>query len=116
LKPLEPVTKPLEPVAKGDISIQSVCDRLKESKGIVNKQLALELINEGLNKKLPLSKVCQNDTVLANQLQKMETGLLQSLGLFDLLGRIKLEDPVQQLTKMRDRILQEKDGAIIFKP
>jgi len=115
-KPLDPVLKPLEPIAKGDLPIQSVCERLRESEGVVNKQLALELINEGLNKKLPLSKVCQNDTALANQLQKMETGLLKSLGLFDLFGRIKLEDPVQQLTKMRERIEKEKDGAIIFKP
>ncbi|MBT2654776.1 hypothetical protein J7E81_05870 [Bacillus sp. ISL-18] len=116
LKPLEPVTKAVEPVVKGDIAIQSVCERLRQSKGVINKQLALELFNEGLNKKLPLSKVCQNDPTLANQLQKMETGLLKSLGLFDLLGRIKLEDPVQQLTKMREKIDREKDGEIIFKP
>ena len=116
LKPLEPINKPLESATKGDSAILTVCERLKESKGVANKHLALDLIDEGLDKKLPLSKVCQKDTTLTDQLQKMETGLLKSLGLFDLLGRIKLEDPIQQLTKIRERVVKEKDGAIIFKP
>ncbi|MCM3726275.1 hypothetical protein M3226_11320 [Neobacillus cucumis] len=116
LKSLELINKPLEPVTKGDSAMLTVCERLKESKGVVDKQLALDLIHEGIEKKLPISKVCQKDTTLTDQLQKMETGLLKSLGLFDLLGRIKLEDPIQQLTKIRDRVVKEKDGAIIIKP
>ncbi|MEH7417885.1 hypothetical protein V7266_21665 [Neobacillus drentensis] len=116
LKPLEPIKKPIASINKGDSAIQTVCGRLKESQGVVNTQLALDLIDEGLDKKIPLSKVCQQDTMLTNQLQKMETGLLKSLGLFDLWGGIKLEDPVQQLTRMRERVVKEKDGALIFKP
>jgi hypothetical protein len=126
LKPLEPVTKPLEPVLKPvepivtgttekvDQIVQTACVQLENAKGVITKELALDLIDEAISKKLPLNSICQNDSTLTKELQSWEKSLLSSLGLLDLLGKVLNEDPVQQLKKMREKIAKEKDGAVVY--
>ncbi|WP_223589679.1 hypothetical protein [Neobacillus bataviensis] len=121
VKPLEPVLKPLEPVISGTTEkveqvVKSVCEQMEDAKGVINKELALALIDEAIAKKLPLNKVCQTNTSLTKELQSWEESLLKSLGLIDLLGKVIVQDPIQQLNKMRDKISKTKDGAIIFTP
>ncbi|MEH7437821.1 hypothetical protein V7182_10030 [Neobacillus drentensis] len=126
LKPLEPVTKPLEPVLKPvepivtgttekvEQIVQTACGQLENAQGVITKELALNLIDEAISKKLPLNSICQNDTTLTKELQSWEKSLLSSLGLLDLLGKVLNEDPVQQLKKMREKIAKEKDGAVVY--
>lgn len=128
LKPLEPVTKPLEPILKPldsvisgttekvDIVVRTVCERMEDAKGVITKELALALIDDAIANKVPLNKVCQSNTSLTKELQSWEEGLLKSLGLIDLLGKVITDDPLYQLTKMREKVSKEKDGAIIFTP
>ncbi|MGG1676312.1 hypothetical protein ACIFOT_11265 [Neobacillus sp. NRS-1170] len=121
LKPLEPVTKPLEPVVSGTTKkveqvVKSVCEQMEDAKGVINKELALALIDDAIAKKLPLNKVCQSNISLTEALQSWEESLFKSLGLFDLLGNVIVQDPMQQLNKIRDKISKAKDGAIIFTP
>jgi hypothetical protein len=121
LKPLDPVTKPLEPVVTGTTEkvvevVQSACVQLKNANGVITKELALTLIDEALSKKVSLTSLCQNDGTLTKELQSWEKSLLNSLGLVDLLGKIIIQDPVQQLIKMREKVVKEKDGAILFTP
>jgi hypothetical protein len=89
---------------------------MKTANGVITKELALALIDEAIAKKIALDQLCQSDITLMTKLQKMEEGLLKSLGLLELFGKIKPEDPVQQLYKMRDKLAKEKDGAIIYSP
>ncbi|WP_462408765.1 hypothetical protein [Neobacillus sp. Marseille-QA0830] len=123
-KPLEPVlnqvTKPLEPVVSGTVGtadkvVQTVCTKVRDAKGVINKQLALDLIDEAISKKIQLNQVCQEDTSVFQVIGNLEKSLLKSLGLIDLLGRI-IGDPMDRLYKMRDKVLKEPDGAIIYSP
>ncbi|MGG3562708.1 hypothetical protein ABES03_14030 [Neobacillus rhizosphaerae] len=126
LKPVEPVTKPLEPVLKPvepivtgtkekvDQVVQTTCEQLKNANGVITKELALDLIDEAISKKLPLNSICQDDTTLTKELQSWEKSLLSSLGLVDLLGKVLNVDPVQQLKKIREEIAKEKEGAIVY--
>jgi hypothetical protein len=121
LKPLEPVTKPLDPVVSGTTNkveqiVKSVCEQMEDAKGVINKELALSLIDEAIEKKIPLSSVCRGQISLTKELQVWEVGLLKSLGLIDLLGKVVPEDPIKQLNNMHEIIAKEKDGAIIFSP
>jgi hypothetical protein len=135
LKPLKPVLKPLDPVTKSpdpiikppnpivkgpsdkvEQSFQSACDQIKENNGVITKELALSLIDEAIANKVTLTTVCRKDTSLTNELQKWQDGLLKSLGLFDSLGQLQPMDPMQQLTKMHEKIANEQDGVIIYKP
>jgi hypothetical protein len=121
LKPLEPVAKPLDPVVSGTTNkveqiVKSVCEQMEDAKGVINKELALSLIDEAIEKKIPLSSVCRGQISLTKELQIWEVGLLKSLGLIDLLGKVVPEDPIKQLNKMHEIIAKEKDGAIIFSP
>lgn len=118
-KPLEPVLKPLDPVVTGTTKkveqvANSVCAQLEHAKGIITKELALDLIDEAIAKKVALDNVCQSDTSLTKELQSWEESLLKSLGLIDLLGKVIVQDPTQQLNKMREKISKAKDGSIIF--
>ncbi|TDK59664.1 hypothetical protein E2K98_17160 [Bacillus salipaludis] len=134
-KPLEPVTKPLEPVVKPvervvktvepvvtdtkkkvEGTVQSVCERLNDAKGVISKELALNLIDEAHKKQVALGAVCSDNATETEWLEKWNDGLLKSLGLLDLLGRIKLDDLVEQLEKMRDNVSKVKDGVILFRP
>jgi hypothetical protein len=119
MKPLEPVLKPVEPIVTGtkekvEQVVQTTCEQLKNANGVITKELALDLIDEAISKKLPLNSICQNDTTLTKELQSWEKSLLSSLGLLDLLGKVLNEDPVQQLKKMREKIAKEKDGAVVY--
>lgn len=126
-KPLEPVVKPVEPVVKTvepvvmetkkkvEGTLQSVCERLDDAKGVISKELALDLIDEALKKQGALGDVCSENATETKWLEKWNDGLLKSLGLLDLLGRIMLDDPVEQLEKMRDNVSKEKDGVILFR-
>lgn len=126
-KPLEPVVKPVEPVVKTvepvvtetkkkvEETVQSVCERLDDAKGVISKELALDLIDEALKKQVALGAVCSENATETKWLEKWNDGLLKSLGLLDLLGRIMLDDPVEQLEKMRDNVSKEKDGVILFR-
>ncbi|PGY15790.1 hypothetical protein [Bacillus sp. AFS031507] len=121
LRPFEPVTKPLDPVVSGTTNmveqiVKSVCEQMEDAKGVINKELALSLIDEAIEKKIPLSSVCRGQISLTKELQVWEVGLLKSLGLIDLLGKVIPEDPIKQLNKMHEIIAKEKDGAIIFSP
>ncbi|MFP5107353.1 hypothetical protein ACSU6B_11330 [Neobacillus sp. C211] len=121
LKPLKPLTKSLDPVVSGTTEkveqiVKSVCEQMEDAKGVINKELALSLINEAIEKKILLSSVCRGDTSLTTELQSLEEGLLKSLGLIDLIGKVVPEDPIEQLNKMREKVAKEKEGAIIFSP
>lgn len=121
LKPLEPVTKSLDPVITGttekvDQIVKSVCKQLEGEKGVIKKELALSLIDKAIEKKIPLNSVCQSDSLLTKELQSWEEGLLKSLGLIDLLGKVVHEDPMESLNKIREKIAKEKNGSIIFTP
>jgi hypothetical protein len=128
LKPLDPVTKspdpiikPLDPIVSGpsdkvEQSLQSACDQIKDNNGVITKELALSLIDEAIANKLTLTTVCRKDTSLTNELQKWQDGLLKSLGLLDVLGQLQPMDPIQQLTKMHEKIAKEQAGVIIYKP
>jgi hypothetical protein len=135
LKPMEPVLKPEDPVTKtldpflpapdqkvggatGTVeqTLQSACVQIKDAKGEITKELALALIDEAIEKKLSLTTICQSDSSLTTELQKWEEGLLKSLGLLNIFGKIIPQDPNQQLYQIRDKIAKENNGAIIFKP
>ncbi|MBT2697276.1 hypothetical protein J7E79_07605 [Bacillus sp. ISL-40] len=121
LNPLEPVTKSLDPIVSGTTEkveqiVKSVCEQMEDAKGVINKELALSLIDEAIEKKILLSSVCRGDTSLTKKLQSWEEGLLKSLGLIDLIGKVVPEDPIEQLNKMREKVAKEKEGAIIFSP
>ncbi|MBT2726654.1 hypothetical protein J7E63_06855 [Bacillus sp. ISL-75] len=121
LKPLEPVIKSLDPVVSGTTEkveqiIKSDCEQMEDAKGVINKELALSLIDEAIEKNIPLSSVCRGDSSLTKELQSWEEGLLKSLGLIDLIGKVVPEDPIKQLNKMHEIIAKEKEGAIIFSP
>ncbi|MEH7501952.1 hypothetical protein V7152_07870 [Neobacillus drentensis] len=65
MKPLDPVTKPLEqalkpldPIISGATEkveqvVKPVCAQMKDAKGEINKELALSLIDEAISKKIP---------------------------------------------------------------
>ncbi|WP_026573193.1 hypothetical protein [Bacillus sp. UNC438CL73TsuS30] len=121
VKPVEPVVKTVEPVVtdtkkKVEETVQSVCERLDDEKGVISKELALDLIDEALKKQVALGAVCSDNASETEWLEEWNDGLLESLGLLDLLGRLKLDDPVEQLEKMRDLVSKEKDGVILFQP
>ncbi|MBT2736948.1 hypothetical protein [Bacillus sp. ISL-7] len=121
LNPLKPLTKSLDPVVSGTTEkveqiVKSVCEQMEDAKGVINKELALSLIDEAIEKKILLSSVCRGDTSLTKELQSLEEGLLKSLGLIDLIGKVVPEDPIEQLNKMREKVAKEKEGAIIFSP
>ncbi|MBV7506355.1 hypothetical protein KW850_13910 [Bacillus sp. sid0103] len=121
LKPLKPVTKSLDPVVSGATEkvehiVKSTCEQMEDAKGDINKELALSLIDEAIAKKIPLKDVCQSEPSLTKELQNLEEGLLKSLGLIDLLGKVVTDDPIEQLNNLREKIAKEKDGAIIYSP
>ncbi|WP_251554231.1 hypothetical protein [Neobacillus muris] len=123
-KPLEPivdqVTKPLEPIVSGTVGaadqvVQTVCTKVRDANGVINKQLALELMDEAISKKIPLNQVCQENKSVLQMVGNLEDSLLKSLGMVDLFGKI-LGDPIDVLYKMRDKVLKKPDGAIIYSP
>ena len=128
MKPVEPITKtleslqkPLNPVVGGttgtvDKALPSACVQIKDVKGVITKELALDLIDEAIEKKLTLTTVCKGDTSISTELQKWEEGMLKSLGFLNVFGKLIPQDPNEQLHKIRDEIAKEDDGAIIFKP
>ncbi|MEH7501953.1 hypothetical protein V7152_07875 [Neobacillus drentensis] len=63
-----------------------------------------------------MNNICQSDTILTKELQSWEEGLLKSLGLIDLIGKVVPEDPIEQMNKMLEKIAKEKDGEIISSP
>jgi hypothetical protein len=117
LKPIiEPVTKPLEPVVGGVIEIpRTTCEKLSEAKGVITKELALELIDEAIEKKVSLSYICAGDTGITTTLLKWEEGLLSSLGLVDFIAKLNPVNPIEQLYKMRAVIEKKEDGMVLFK-
>ncbi|MEH7075590.1 hypothetical protein [Neobacillus drentensis] len=119
-KPLKPVIKKIDPVLIGTTEkveqvVKSVCSQLEDAKGVVTKELALSLIDEAINKNKTLSTVCQGEP-LKDELQNLEEGLLKSLNLIGILGKVVPVDSLDQLNKMREQIAKEKDGAIIYSP
>jgi hypothetical protein len=121
VKAVDPVIKATDPVVKSTTetvnqSINSACTKLSEANGVITKELALNLIDEAINKKLSFTTVCQNDSNLTSELQKWEGTLLKSLGLVDIFGKLIPVDPMQELNKFRDKISTEPDGTVLFKP
>lgn len=128
VKPLEPVTKPLEPVLKPlepvveetvetvDQVIQTVCSKVQDGKGVITKELALELIDEAILKKVPLNQVCPADGSLLASLQNLEESLIKALGLDKLIGILIPNDPIEKLKKIREQVVKQKDGTIIYSP
>jgi hypothetical protein len=121
LKPLDPVLKPVDPVVEGttktiEKTVKSACTKLNEANGVITKELGLNLIDEAVNKNVSFTSVCKNDTNLTSELQKWEGNLLNSLGLVNLLGKIVPIGPQEELTKFREKIMKEPDGAVLFKP
>jgi hypothetical protein len=138
LKPLEPIIKPLEPILKplepiltpivpaleplhpvvGEVgyALKSTCEKIKDSNGVITKEFALNLIDEAIEKNLTLSTICKSDTLVVAVLQKWEKGLLKTLGLIELLGKLTPNDPIQKLYQIREYITKQPDGAIIYKP
>jgi len=109
-------TKPTQtPPSEAPKIIPTICDQIQTANGKVTKEQALALIDEAIAKKVELKTICSNNTVI-NGLQKMQDSLLKSLGLVNLLGKLTIQDPIQQLTKMRDKVEQTKDGTVIFSP
>lgn len=123
LKPLEPLlnplsptinpsTKPLEPVVGGVVEMEkTTCEKLSNGNGVITKELALELIDEAIEKRISLSSMCQDNTELMTTLQEWENS---SLGLLDLLGKLNPINPTEQLYKMRAKIEKKADGTIVF--
>jgi hypothetical protein len=128
VKAVDPVVKAVDPVVKAVVpvvpettatvekTIQSACTKLSEANGVITKELALNLIDEAINKNLSFTKVCQSNTNLTSELQTWEGNLLKSLGLVNLLGKIVPMDPLQELNKFRDKISKEPDGTVLYKP
>ena len=123
-KPVKPivdtVTKPLEPIVSGTVGaadqvVQTVCTKVRDANGVITKQLALELMDEAISKKIPLNQVCQENKSVLQMVGNLEDSLLKSLGMVDLFGKI-LGDPIDVLYKMRDKVLKKPDGAIIYSP
>ncbi|NRD78094.1 hypothetical protein HPT25_11920 [Bacillus sp. BRMEA1] len=125
---VKPVTKPLDPVAAPIIGatngtsqnsappVQSACDKVQDANGVISKELALNLIDEAMEKQIPLDQVCKSNTVLTNELHNWQNSLLKSLGLIDLLGTVITANPVQQLTQIRNQVDKAKSGAILYSP
>jgi hypothetical protein len=131
LKPVEPILKPLDPITKpidslqdpaggatGTVEqhLQSACDQIKDAKGIITKELALDLIDDAIKKKLTLTTVCQSDSAVTTELKQWENSLLKSLGLLNIFGKLIPIDPEQELYNIRDTIAKKDNGAIVFKP
>lgn len=121
LKPLDQATKPVETAiqqgtaAAAQVS-QTVCEKASAAGGVLTKELALNLIDSAIQQKVPLSDVCKNDQMLSGEFKNWQNSLLGSLGLLNLLGQPLIQDPMDQLTKMRTAIANEQDGAIVLDP
>ena len=121
VKAVDPVVKATDPVVKSTTetvnqTIKSACTKLSEANGVITKELALNLVDEAINKKLSFTTVCQNDSSITSELQKWEGTLLKSLGLVDLFGKLIPMDPMQELNKFRDKISTEEEGTVLFRP
>ncbi|MBT2679764.1 hypothetical protein J7E38_12190 [Bacillus sp. ISL-35] len=108
-KATEPVTEPVKGTV--DATAKSACEKLKAADGEITKELGLELIDKALAENKMLDELCPTDKTLTDQLESLTEGLLDSLGLLNLLGLKPSEE--EQLKKMRDAILKEPDGSII---
>jgi gas vesicle protein len=108
-KVTDPVTEPVKGTV--DATAKSACEKLKAANGEITKELGLELIDEALAENKMLDELCPTDKTLTDQLESLTEGLLDSLGLLNLLGLKPSEE--EQLKKMREAILKEPDGSII---
>nr|WP_263323190.1 hypothetical protein [Neobacillus sp. Marseille-Q6967] len=116
LEPLEPITDPLDPVVGGAVEVvKTTCEKLSDAKGVITKELVLELVEEAIEKKVSLSSICQGDAGLIAALAEWEEGLLKSLGLVNLFGKLIPTDPLEQLYKIRSYLEKQANGAIVFK-
>jgi hypothetical protein len=112
---LEPITEPLEPVVGSGVEIaKTTCEALSDAKGVITKELALELIDEAIEKKVSLSSICQGDDALVTTMLKWDEDLLSSLGISDLLGKLISINPMEQLYKKRTYIEKQADGTVVF--
>lgn len=108
-KVTDPVTEPVKGTV--DATAKSACEKLKAANGEITKELALELIDKALAENKMLDELCPTDKTLTDQLESLTEGLLDSLGLLNLLGLKPSEE--EQLKKMREAILKEPDESII---
>ena len=108
-KVTDPVTEPVKGTV--DATAKPACEKLKAANGEITKELGLELIDEALAENKMLDELCPTDKTLTDQLESLTEGLLDSLGLLNLLGLKPSEE--EQLKKMREAILKEPDGSII---
>jgi archaellum component FlaC len=108
-KVTDPVTEPVKGTV--DATAKSACEKLKAANGEITKELGLELIDKALAENKMLDELCPTDKTLTDQLESLTEGLLDSLGLLNLLGLKPSEE--EQLKKMREAILKEPDGSII---
>ncbi|WP_079505423.1 hypothetical protein [Mesobacillus jeotgali] len=104
-----PVTEPVKKTV--DVTAKTACEKVKAANGEITKELALELIDKALSEKKMLDELCPSDATFTEQLESWTEGLLDSLGLLNLLGLKPNEE--DQLKKMREAILKEPDGSII---
>ncbi|WP_433743997.1 hypothetical protein [Falsibacillus pallidus] len=115
-KPLKDSTKIVDDTVKSaDHTLTSVCQKTSDAKGKITKELGLELVDQALQKKKPLSAICEGDSSISEQLLKMQNTLLGDLGIGSLLGvegeQKKFDE--KELKKLRETLLKEKDGSII---
>lgn len=121
LKQLEPVLEQLEPVVSGttgavDQVVQTVCQQVQASGGVITKELGLVLIDEAIAKKVPLNQVCPTNSSVTSVVVNLQESLLNTLGLGNLLGKLIPSDPMEQLKKMREEISKKPDGTVIYRP
>lgn len=114
------VTKPVlnnQAPASGALpTAQSLCSQLSAANGIINKELALGLIDQAITDKVTLTDVCKNNPTQTALLKNWQEGVLSSLGLTKLLGSLLATKPQDQLLKMRDKIIKDPAGTIEYKP
>jgi hypothetical protein len=105
----QPVVEPVKETV--DQTAKTACEKLSEANGQITKELGLELIDQAIKENKSLVELCPADSTLTQELESLTKGLLDSLGLLSLLGVKPSEE--EQLKKMKEAILKEKDGAIL---
>lgn len=104
-KKLEPITKPVQE------NLSAACKGLRDSGGKVSKDLGIDLIDEALKKDKALTELCDENASLSKQLEQLEEGMIDKLGLGILFKTLSNEE--QRLNRMKERLERKDENYII---
>jgi hypothetical protein len=108
-KVIKPVKKKIEPVTKPvEETVAASCKRLNDSKGVITKQLGLDLIDQALKEDKALTALCSGKASETKMLADLEDGLTDKLGLGFLFKTPGNDE--QRLKKMKERLQKENNN------